>query len=69
MYDRTKICLLAVPLFVCRAWGEPATTDLKTNAPSRLYSDEDGWFDVSGFLDEKYGFLPVVPIRTSRGYG
>lgn len=35
-----------------------------TNAPSRFRSAEDGWFDVSGFLDEEYGFLPVViPIK------
>ena len=31
----------------------------------------DGWFDVSGFLDEKYGFLPIVlPItEPAVGYG
>jgi hypothetical protein len=34
-------------------------------------SPEDGWLDVSGFLDEKYGFLPVViPItEPAVGYG
>ena len=31
-----------------------------TNAPSLFKSAEDGWLDVSGFLDEKYGFLPVA---------
>lgn len=32
---------------------------------------EDGWLDVSGFLDEKYGFLPVaLPItEPAVGYG
>jgi hypothetical protein len=32
---------------------------------------DDGWFDVSGFLDEKYGFLPVaIPItEPAVGYG
>jgi hypothetical protein len=29
-------------------------------APSKFRSPDDGWLDVSGFLDEKYGFLPVV---------
>jgi hypothetical protein len=31
----------------------------------------DGWFDVSGFLDEKYGFLPlIIPItEPAVGYG
>jgi outer membrane protein assembly factor BamA len=42
-----------------------------TNKPSLFYSADDGWFDVSGFLDEKYGFLPlVVPItEPAVGYG
>jgi outer membrane protein assembly factor BamA len=47
--------------------GHPATT----NAPSKFRSSEDGWLDVSGFLEEKYGFLPVaVPItEPAVGYG
>ena len=42
-----------------------------TPAPSKFFSADDGWFDVSGFLDEKYGFLPVViPItEPAVGYG
>ncbi|MFO1477336.1 MAG: BamA/TamA family outer membrane protein [Verrucomicrobiota bacterium] len=42
-----------------------------TNAPSKFRSAEDGWFDISGFLDEKYGFLPIViPItEPAVGYG
>ena len=46
-------------------------TPLATNAPSKFRSAEDGWLDVSGFLDEKYGFLPVViPItEPAVGYG
>ncbi|PWT83477.1 MAG: hypothetical protein C5B58_06520, partial [Acidobacteria bacterium] len=41
------------------------------NAPSKFRSPEDGWFDVSGFLEEKYGFLPLVtPItEPAVGYG
>jgi len=40
-------------------------------APSKFWSSDDGWFDVSGFLDEKFGFLPVViPItEPAVGYG
>jgi Omp85 superfamily domain len=40
-------------------------------APSKFRSPDDGWLDVSGFLDEKYGFLPVViPItEPAVGYG
>jgi hypothetical protein len=39
--------------------------------PSRFKSPEDGWFDVSAFLDEKYGFVPIlVPItEPAVGYG
>jgi hypothetical protein len=42
-----------------------------TPAPSKFRSAEDGWLDVSGFLDEKYGFLPIViPItEPAVGYG
>jgi outer membrane protein assembly factor BamA len=42
-----------------------------TPAPSKFRSADDGWLDVSGFLDEKYGFLPVViPItEPAVGYG
>ena len=34
-------------------------------------SPEDGWLDVSGFLDQKYGFLPIVLPSTEPavGYG
>ena len=36
-----------------------------------FYSTDDGWLDVSGFLDQKYGFMPlVIPItEPAVGYG
>jgi hypothetical protein len=42
-----------------------------TAEPSKFRSAEDGWLDVGGFLDQKYGFLPVViPItEPAVGYG
>jgi hypothetical protein len=48
---------------------EPAQT--QAPSPSKFRSPDDGWFDVSGFLDEKFGFLPVViPItEPAVGYG
>jgi hypothetical protein len=53
--------------------GQTAAPDapFRTNAPSNFRSTEDGWLDVSRFLDEKYGFLPVViPItEPAVGYG
>ena len=50
--------------------AEAATQD-DDEDDSKLWSLEDGWLDVSGFLDEKYGFLPlVVPItEPAVGYG
>jgi hypothetical protein len=47
---------------------EPAAA---THAPSKFRSDDDGWLDVSGFLDESYGFIPlVIPItEPAVGYG
>lgn len=50
----------------------PAATNAPASAPpSRFRSAEDGWLDVSGFLDKKLGFLPVVmPItEPAVGYG
>jgi hypothetical protein len=40
-------------------------------AASRFFDPDDGWFDVSGFLDNAYGFVPVVaPItEPAVGYG
>ena len=60
-------------LVAALAQGETTLTNASaaTNAPSKFRSAEDGWLDVSGFLDEKYGFLPVViPItEPAVGYG
>jgi hypothetical protein len=52
------------------AEGE-ASQPAATNTPSKFYSADDGWLDVSKFLDEKYGFMPlVIPItEPAVGYG
>ena len=55
--------------------SKPAPTPTPTPTPSekgsKLRSPEDGWLDVSAFLDEKWGFVPVlVPItEPAVGYG
>lgn len=43
----------------------------QTEPASKFVSAEDGWFDVSSFLDEKFGFLPMaMPItEPAVGYG
>src|SRR4029077_12631022 len=40
-------------------------------APEPADEENDGWFDVSSFLDKKYGFLPIVmPVtEPAVGYG
>jgi len=42
-----------------------------TNAPSLFLDPLDHWFDASGFLDTRYGFLPMaLPItEPAVGYG
>lgn len=51
--------------------ADHAVPTATTNAPSKLFSPEDGWLDVSGFLDTAYGFIPLfVPItEPAVGYG
>ena len=43
----------------------------ETGTVSRFFDPEDGWFDVSGFLDTAHGFVPVIaPItEPAVGYG
>ena len=56
---------------------EPATPDAVNQAPvdptnsppSRFRSPEDGWLDISGFLDTRYGFLPVGSVITEPAVG
>lgn len=69
----TRTLLMALLLCGSSLSGQPNATNapIATNAPSKFRSPEDGWFDASGFLDKKYGFLPViVPItEPAVGYG
>ena len=40
----------------------PEATE-KLEETSRFRSDDDGWLDISGFIDQAYGFVPlVIPI-------
>ena len=64
---------VSVALSSMNARAEPsaATPPDTARAASHFRSPEDGWFDVSGFLDQRFGFLPVVsPItEPAVGYG
>ena len=48
-----------------------AAPEAKDESGSRFIDPEDGWFDVSRFLEHPAGFLPViVPItEPALGYG
>jgi hypothetical protein len=61
------VALLAVPLAALPD-DAPAESSKKT---SKFIDPQDGWFDVSSFLDTAYGFVPiVVPItEPAVGYG
>ena len=57
---------------LCTAATLPAADNsTAATAPSRFFDADDGWFDISGFLDSAYGFVPVVaPItEPAVGYG
>jgi hypothetical protein len=49
----------------------PAEPESTPRAGSRIRSPEDGWFDLSGFLDTSYGFVPAaLPVtEPAVGYG
>src|SRR5688572_8126977 len=63
----------ATELSTVLAAQEPAATPLSADEedPPRFFDPEDGWFDLSRFLEEPHGFLPlVVPItEPALGYG
>ena len=62
-----KAVLMTIALCGSSAVGQTSVTNAPTttNAPSKFRSAEDGWLDVSGFLDEKYGFLPIaIPVTS-----
>jgi outer membrane protein assembly factor BamA len=53
------------------AEDEQSQSAATTKAPSKFRSAEDGWLDLSAFIDQAYGFAPlVVPItEPAIGYG
>ena len=57
--------------FRIAAGDEPSPVSTTTKTPSKFFSAEDGWLDLSDFMDQSYGFAPVViPItEPAVGYG
>jgi hypothetical protein len=69
---RTLLCGAALAAFGVTAHGQaPAAEQPPSADASRFFDPEDGRFDVSAFLDEAYGFMPLlVPItEPAVGYG
>ncbi|MDM0024378.1 hypothetical protein [Variovorax saccharolyticus] len=45
------------------AGDAPPQASVEAEQPSRIRSADDGWLDISAFLDQSYGFVPVaIPI-------
>jgi hypothetical protein len=56
------LCAVALALAVPGPAAQATEAAEAAEAPSRFWSD-DGWLDISGFLDQAYGFIPlVIPI-------
>lgn len=70
---KLAFCIIGMLFFASTALGQTEATNAPdaTTPASQFRSAEDNWFDVSGFLDTKYGFLPIViPItEPAVGYG
>ena len=67
-FAASLVAFAAVPSFASSQESPDALVD---ESDPRFWSKDDGWFDVSGFLNEKYGFLPIVlPVtEPAVGYG
>lgn len=56
---------------ITKEGGSTAESAEATEHGSVLFSKDDGWLDASGFIDQAYGFIPlVIPItEPAVGYG
>jgi len=69
---RLRIILLSVTVLLSSCFAEPLENlDTQEHESGLFKSSEDGMFDVSEFLSEQYGFMPVPTIITEPaiGYG
>jgi hypothetical protein len=63
--------VLAVTPVCAESINELGPAAMSTNAPAKFRSPDDGWLDLSGFIDQAYGFAPIaMPItEPAIGYG
>src|SRR5688572_30595532 len=47
----------------------PAAAAAPTGSPNKFISPDDGWLDVSGFMDTKFGFMPIGTVITEPAVG
>lgn len=68
MYLRITLCITTLLVAALIHADENAAPE---QAPVKFRDAADGWFDVSGFLDTAYGFVPILaPItEPAVGYG
>ena len=65
------VCLCVLPALPAAAGDDPKQESPAAKPPSKYISPEDGWLDLSAWLDEPYGFVPIVwPVtEPAVGYG
>ncbi|MGA8392935.1 MAG: BamA/TamA family outer membrane protein [Burkholderiaceae bacterium] len=68
---RVRLLVLSGALLGANALASDSLPEAasKKEAPSRIWSAEDGWLDISGFIDTAYGFVPVVIPITEPAVG
>ncbi|HSD26440.1 MAG TPA: hypothetical protein VLL75_04005, partial [Vicinamibacteria bacterium] len=65
LFDRlltagAAVCLCALPAVPAAAGDDVKPGDRAAKPPSKYISPEDGWLDLSAWLDEPWGFVPIV---------
>ena len=71
MRTATAISLLSVVLLIGSGVLAQTITEKPPDtppAPSKFRSAEDGWLDVRGFLDGRYGFLTAVYVQVGSAW-
>lgn len=70
-FQRLFGCMLSGLLLGASALASDSLppTAPKKEPPSRIWSQDDGWLDISGFIDTAYGFVPVVIPITEPAVG
>jgi len=65
------VTLLALFTIPAQALGQDSasSTAEQKNPPVSLFSPDDGWLDMSQFVDQAYGFIPIIVPITEPAVG